>query len=132
MLAVRRNFLDEDGAMRVEGWIFEGNLPPFVKLVASSLGYAWDDGDQAAVDHGMTDTDVEADHWFEYPIVPAPDDGPEAVVAVAYDVGGSVVFIRVDVNDPGEHLVGHIEALLDVCASCSVSWNGNRRAVHGA
>ena len=118
--------------MRVEGWIYEGNLPAFVELVASSLRYAWDDGDQAAVDHGMTDTDVEADSWFEYPIVPAPDEGPTAVIALAHDVGSSVVFTRVDIDDPDERLVGRLEALRDVCASCSVAWNGSLRADHGA
>lgn len=114
--------------MRVEGWIFEGNLPAFVELVASALGYVWDDGDQAAVDHGMTDTDVEAGRWFEYPVVPPVHEGPSAAIALANDIGSSVVFARVEVQDPGERLVGRLETLLDVCASCSVTWHGSRRA----
>lgn len=110
--------------MRVEGWIFEGNLPAFVELLASFLGYAWDDGDQAAVDHGMTDTDAEADRWFVYPVVPPAHEGPSAVLAVAHDAGSSVVFARIDADDPGARLVGRLEALFGTCASCSVSWNG--------
>ena len=117
--------------MRVEGWIYECNQAAFVELVASFLGYAWDDGDRAAVDHGMTYTDVEADRWFEYPIVPSPDKGPTAVIALAHDVGSSVVFTRVDADDPGERLVGRLEAVLDVCSSCSVSWHGSQGAQHG-
>jgi hypothetical protein len=107
--------------VRVEGWIFEGNLPAIVELVASALGYVWDDLDDAAMAHGKTDTDLEADRWFEYPVVPPAHVGPSALLALGHDNGGSVVFARIDVGDPDEQLATHLETLLGICASCSVT-----------
>lgn len=110
----------QDGAVRVEGWVREGNVSAFAELVAAALAYPWDDGDAAALAHGLAGTDLEGDRWFTYPIVVGDLAEPVAVLGLANPIG-DVVVVRGDLADPDERMVGRVEALIDVCASRSLA-----------
>jgi hypothetical protein len=105
----------------IDGWVFQDNIPAFFTLLSQFVGYSWDDADLAAIEHGLTTTDLEAGRWYDYGLyTAAQDDLPEAEVHVALDVGSCVVFVRVWSTDRSERFVGRVEALLDICSSCSV------------
>ena len=108
------------------GWIFDDNLPAFCALVAAAFKYPWDDGDQTAVDHGLTTTDADADLWFDYPIVPIAADGPVATLEVAADHDGGVILLHLDLAAPTQRLIGRIEGAIEACSEYSVRPWGER------
>jgi hypothetical protein len=50
------------------GWIWTGNLRPFLVELGRLTGCGFDDADWAAVEYGVQGTDSEAGPWFEYPV----------------------------------------------------------------
>lgn len=53
------------------GWVFTENLRPLCEVVSDLIGYAFDDSDWQAIDHGLstTDDDRPTADWFVYPLV---------------------------------------------------------------
>ena len=49
-------------------WIRQENLIPVLSLLAELAHYRFDPDDIAAVEHGIENTDDEANRWFEYPL----------------------------------------------------------------
>ena len=73
---------------------FGENLRPFFRFAAEQVDYDFDDLDWGAVVEGLQATDLEADAWFEYPLA----GSRPLEVAVAKDVGSTVVFVRAHGN----------------------------------
>ncbi len=70
--------------------IIDNNLEPWLAVVASFVGAQLDADDRAAIEHGMSDTNVERKAWFEYAF-----SGTETLnVRLARDPGSSVVFVE--------------------------------------
>lgn len=51
----------------VAGWVFEGNVVRFLKLVSAYIGYSYDDLDEVALTGALERTDDESiESWFSY------------------------------------------------------------------
>ena len=50
------------------GWIWTGNLRPFLVELGRLTGHGFDDSDRITVEHGIQGTDSEAGRWFSYPV----------------------------------------------------------------
>ena len=73
-------------------WVKEANLRQFVEFASQRVGYDFDDDDWSAIEVGLEHTDVEKEHWFEYPL----DGAERASIGIARDSDSSVVFVRAD------------------------------------
>jgi len=72
------------------GWIWTGNLRPFLVELGRLTGYGFDDSDWIAVEYGIQGTDGEAGPWFSYPVgrigvMLALEPGAEEMVTVKVD-----------------------------------------------
>jgi len=75
----------------MKDWIFEENLRPWLEIVASIVGYAFEAEDWDAVHFGLANTDSEEGRWYRYPF------GTTAVcAALARDPGTAVVACELD------------------------------------
>lgn len=52
--------------------ILQDNLQLFLNLLATSIDYAIDDGDQDAIRFGIQDTDEAQNIWYDYPLFGNP------------------------------------------------------------
>ena len=50
------------------GWIWTGNLRPFLVELGRLTGHGFDDSDWITVEYGIQGTDSEAGRWFSYPV----------------------------------------------------------------
>lgn len=76
----------------VEVSFFDDNLTPFMTALGWLVGYRFDDDDQAAISHGLRESDAEAGRWYEYEF----NGSQRAVFSLALDdSGGSIVLLRV-------------------------------------
>ena len=73
----------------MRAWIREENLRPWLEIVAGALAYGFDGDDWDAFRFGITNTDVEKDTWYDYPL-------GAATVRVAMDPGSAVVAVSLD------------------------------------
>lgn len=76
----------------IQGWIWQQNLWPFVETAASFVGVTPDDYDSEAIEHGLSHTDVEQDHWFAYSF----GTSLSLRLALAQDVGTEVLFVQAE------------------------------------
>ncbi len=79
----------------VEGWILEQNSWPFIETAASFVDVTPDEHDKQAIEHGLSNTDFEQDHWFDYSF----GSSPALSVSLALDVGTEVLFVRADADE---------------------------------
>ena len=81
-----------DGVTRVEGWVTEEHVVRLLRQMSASIGYAYDDLDEAALTGALDDTNDETvDRWFEYPLAGTPT----LVVRLAQSPGSAVVSVAV-------------------------------------
>jgi hypothetical protein len=94
----------------IEGWVAEDHVVQLLQRLSATIGYPYDDLDEAALVGALDDTDDEsADAWFEYPL----EGTPPLVVRLAQSPGSAVVGVRVaGVTDLV--LAARVETLLDV------------------
>ncbi|MFI5571349.1 hypothetical protein ACIA6T_29230 [Streptomyces sp. NPDC051740] len=84
---------ESDRERAVEGWIWSGNVQPFLALLARYAGYDFDGTDWQAVELGLAATDDEhLGRWYSCPLV-GSDHHLEAHLVQA--VGGDEVSVRV-------------------------------------
>ena len=88
-------------------WISDDNVLAFCRMVAIRVGYSFDASDETAVAHGLADTDVENEQWFEYPLV---GDRHEVTLRLANDPGSTVVSVAIDPEIEADYC----QALVDV------------------
>jgi hypothetical protein len=72
----------------LKDWILEENLRPWLQILSSVVGYAFDDLDWDAVTAGIANTDAEGSRWYEHPL------GSEAVsVRLAKEPGTALIMV---------------------------------------
>ena len=52
----------------LEFWFYTEHLIAYMDLIASRIGYDFDDSDEYAIEAGVRDTDPFEHRWFEYPL----------------------------------------------------------------
>jgi hypothetical protein len=77
----------------ITGWIFDGNLRPFLTVIGWIVGYSFDADDWVALSHGVRESDAEANSWYEYEFV----GRYSAHLRLGRDPGSSVVQVRAGV-----------------------------------
>ncbi|GGQ28849.1 hypothetical protein [Streptosporangium pseudovulgare] len=83
---------DEPGLIH-EGWIREENARVFCEILASLIGYEFDDLDWQAIRTALPDTDDEqAERWYDHPLIGAM---ARLDVRLAQAVGGTVISVEV-------------------------------------
>lgn len=83
---------DQPGLIHA-GWIWDANAWVFCEILASLVGYEFDDLDWQAVGTALPNTDDErAELWYSYPLI-----GTKGTleVTLAQAVGGSEVSVEV-------------------------------------
>jgi hypothetical protein len=72
----------------LKDWILKENLRPWLQILSSVVGYAFDDLDWDAVTAGIANTDAEGSRWYEHPL------GSEAVsVRLAKEPGTALIMV---------------------------------------
>jgi hypothetical protein len=94
--------------MVAANWIYERNTRPLLEILAVEAGYGFDDDDWLAVQCGLKDTDVEAEKWFEYPLL----GRNRIIVSLARDPGAGAVFVRIDSHEAREPEFGLVLSIL--------------------
>ncbi len=86
----------------IHDWIFEDSLHPFLAILSSFAGYSFDEGDEAAIEWGIQNTDVEKDAWFAYELA-----GEHPIrLTLARDPGTAVVVVRGEADHDTEMRIG--------------------------
>src|SRR5205809_111965 len=91
----------------VSNWILRDNLDAFLLAISALAEYSFDDGDEAAIEFGIVDTDVEKDRWFDYLLQGRTSIG----LALAEDPGSNVIFFRVEADPDVEAKVDAVISL---------------------
>jgi hypothetical protein len=74
-----------------QNWILEGNLKPWLEIVASLCKYDFDQDDQDAISFGIIGTNVEKNQWYDYEF----SGIFRVLLQLAVDPGSSVIFLKV-------------------------------------
>jgi hypothetical protein len=74
-----------------QNWILEGNLKPWLEIVASFCEYNFDQDDRQAISLGILATDVEKNQWYDYEF----SGVFRVLLQIAIDPGSSVIFLKV-------------------------------------
>ncbi|MGW0485276.1 hypothetical protein [Nonomuraea sp. NPDC003214] len=100
------------------GWIKEENARVFCEILASLIGYEFDDLDWQAVETGLSSTDDEQEErWHGYPLV---GETARLDLRLAQAVGGSVISVEV-YGAVGDVLREQVELACDVAAAYGMS-----------
>lgn len=105
--------MSEQAQLIYSAWIREDNARVICEILASLVGYEFDDLDWQAVGTALPDTDDEqADRWYEYPLI-----GTDGVLTLrlARSVGGSVVSVEL-LGEADTALRCRIELACDLAA----------------
>ncbi|WP_433243046.1 hypothetical protein [Actinomadura nitritigenes] len=97
----------------VDGWVWDRNVEPLLRLLSRYVGYSFDDTDWQTVVLGLEGTDDEQDsRWYSYPLV----GHQQLDVALAHAIGSDVVSVRID-GLTDHDMVLRAETLLDAYAA---------------
>ena len=94
--------------MALHTWILQENVLPFCGLLAKRVGHSFYDGDEIAITHGLTDTDIGDDRWFEYPLA---GDNHEVTLRLAKEPWSGVVSIEVDIDIDKAYCEGLVDVM---------------------
>jgi hypothetical protein len=92
-------------------WVWPDNVEVVLETLSRWIGYAFDDADWTAVEHGLLGSDADADRWCEYPL----SGEVRLDVRLARNVGADPVSIQVSSTDAiGDDLRVRIETALEL------------------
>jgi hypothetical protein len=99
---------------KVAGWVWEENVNRFMRHLAYTVAYDFDDLDRGAVETGLKDTDAERGRWFDYLLV----GQGQLKVELARDPDASPIMVRVS-GDLDDVLAARVETLIAVFGDVS-------------
>jgi hypothetical protein len=101
----------------ISAWIWEGNLRPFLEMVALLVKCPFDADNWTAIQYGVRDTDNDADKRYTYPLL----GEPELLVEVAAEPGASTIMVYLSSEAIlTAELRAQITTLINVCQNYSV------------
>ncbi|MEM7762452.1 MAG: hypothetical protein AAF290_00100 [Pseudomonadota bacterium] len=97
---------------KVGGWVLEGNVRPFIDILASLVNYDLDEGEWDYIRYGLDDTDSDAEPpaWMRLRLA-----GSEAIdFRIAREGGTSIVMVELSVPSA---LIDRVQLILDLLSS---------------
>jgi hypothetical protein len=97
----------------IEDWIFEDNALPFFEVMATIIGYEFDEDDWVALQHGFleSDTDTMPEKWYDYAF-------GDTKFWIGRDPGSSVMRLKIEAS---KNFVNSLQTVINIMNNYNVT-----------